>query len=59
MGLLDLSFPKKMRSFVCHNEMLEFFQSYAGTFNLNRAIKFNNYVVRVRRDTNQWEVQMM
>lgn len=57
MGFLNHPFPKKQKSFVPHEEVLAFFQSYANEFNLNRVIKFRNQVVNVRPlDGDRWEV---
>lgn len=59
MGFLNHPFPKKQRSFVLHDEVLTFFQSYANEYNLNDVIKFQNQVVNVRPlDEDRWEVRI-
>lgn len=57
MGFLGHPFPRKNRSFVCHGEVLAFFQSYANKFNLHQLIKFQTQVVNVRPlQEDRWEV---
>lgn len=57
IGFFNYPFPKKERSFVPHEDVLAFYQSYANQYNLNRIIKFRNHVVNVKpKSNNRWEV---
>lgn len=57
MGFPDFPFPSNGRSFVMHEEVLEFFESYAKHFKLADVIKFHHCVVRVRPvQSSRWEV---
>ncbi|XP_055314740.1 flavin-containing monooxygenase 1-like [Sitodiplosis mosellana] len=57
MGFFNYPFPKKEKSFVSHEEVLKFYQSYANQYNLNRVIKFRCHVVNVKpTPNNRWEV---
>lgn len=57
MGFPEYPFPKHGKSFVTHDEVLAFFQSYAREFKLSEVIKLRHQVIRVRpvEDT-RWEV---
>lgn len=58
MGFPEYPFQNKGKSFVLHEEVLEFFESYASEFKLNDVIKFNHHVVRVRPvNESKWEVR--
>lgn len=60
MGYLNHPFPKKDRSFVKHDEVLAFFQSYVNQFNLERAIKFRQHVIHVEPfEKNCWRVNQI
>lgn len=57
MGFPDYPFPNKGRSFATHDEVLDFFVSYAKHFNVVEKIKFAHYVVRVLPLINdRWEI---
>lgn len=57
MGFPGYDFPNKGRSFVPHEEVLQFFVSYAEHYNVVEKIKFEHNVVRVRPlGETQWEV---
>lgn len=58
MGFLNHPFPKKQRSFVLHDEVLAFFQSYANEYKVFDVIKFQNQVINVRPlGEDRWEVR--
>lgn len=57
IGFFNCPYPKKQKSFVPHEDVLEFYQSYASQYNLDRIIKFRNHVVNVKpKPNNRWEV---
>jgi dimethylaniline monooxygenase (N-oxide forming) len=53
----DLPFPEQEESFVSSQEVLRYYQWYAGKFDLRKFVKFQHLVVRVRPLTDgKWEV---
>lgn len=58
MGFFNYPFKKKRPiSFVRHEEVLEFYNSYANEFNLSRVIRFRNYVENIRPlPGDRWQV---
>lgn len=57
MGYFDFPFRPKERSFVSHEEVLAFYQSYSNHYNLNRVIRFENHVINVKPvQKNRWQV---
>lgn len=57
MGFPEYKFPNKGKSFVHHEEVLAFFQSYASEFHLNDVVKLAHFVVNVTPvDRTRWEV---
>lgn len=60
MGFFNYPFKKRgKRSFVRHEEVLQFYQSYANDHNLHRVIRFRNYVVNVRPlPEDRWQVRL-
>jgi cation diffusion facilitator CzcD-associated flavoprotein CzcO len=44
----DYPFPDAPSSYVSASEVLKYYQSYAENFNLNKFIKFEHHVLRVR-----------
>lgn len=57
MRFMDHPFPQTDRSFVPHEDVLAYLQSYADKFNLNRYIKFQHRVINVRPlPGDRWEV---
>lgn len=57
MGFPEFKFENKGKSFVSHDEVLEFFQSYAREFNINDVIKFSHNVINVTPIIGErWEV---
>ncbi|XP_031630062.1 flavin-containing monooxygenase FMO GS-OX5-like isoform X2 [Contarinia nasturtii] len=56
MGYLEFPFKSPL-SFLAHEEVLAFYQSYANHYNLERVVKFQNHVVNVKPvQSNRWEV---
>lgn len=57
MGYPEYAFPKKGQSFVSHDEVLAFFESYAREFKLRDVIRLCHQVIRVRPvEETRWEV---
>lgn len=58
MGFFYYPFKKRgQRSFVRHEEVLQFYHNYANDHNLHRVIRFRNYVVNVRPlPDDRWQV---
>lgn len=58
MGYPDYKFKGNGESYVSHQEVLKFLESYTNHFNLTSVIKFEYYVVRVTpTEGDQWEVK--
>lgn len=57
MGFPDLTIPAKDKWFLTSDEILDFLQYYARTFNVQQVIKFRHHVIRVSPMRNkQWEI---
>lgn len=57
MGFPEFKFENRGRSFVPHEEVLDFFDSYAREFRLSEVVKLAHNVVNVTpADGERWEV---
>lgn len=62
MGFPDFSIPEKIneRSYIPSEDMLKFLNLYAETFEVNKHIKYEHHVIRIRPiKESQWEVIVM
>jgi dimethylaniline monooxygenase (N-oxide forming) len=48
MHFPDFPFPEQETSYITAEEVLEYYQSYADTFDLRKYVKFEHHVLRVR-----------
>lgn len=57
MRFFDHPFPRLEPSFVSHEDILAYLQSYSDKFDLDRVIQFQHQVVNVRPlPEDRWEV---
>ena len=57
MGYPDFPYPPQEKSYLPAKDVLEYFNSYADTFNVRECIKFEHHVLRVRpMNDDKWEV---
>lgn len=59
MGFPDFDIPEKIneKSYIPSNDMLKFLNLYAETFEVNKHIKYEHYVIRIRPiEESKWEI---
>lgn len=58
MGYPDFPIPAQDKSYIPARDMLAFLQLYAQKFGVDKKIKYQHYVIRVRPvgESSQWEV---